>query len=304
VTAPLPPGPGPHPWSPSELWTRLGDALAREPALTGAGIAGLVLAAVCLVGVGVYGPVKPPEGKMLDAATFNLGVGIFLLTIALILPLAGFSDRGRTRARRLFLVFAGYGLSVETVQAFRGMDPRFSPLHGTLDMIVGGVFGITALLLTVTFLVLGLRFFRRDVLADQPLLRLGLRYGSTAAAISFAVGILMSVIQSRIVGEAGNLLPAHGLGVHGIQALPVAALLLAWSGAPRARAWMHVAGLGWLAAVGAVLVQALAGWAPTDPGPLPAVAAAGLLLWTAAATYGALAWARAREPGVAEASGG
>jgi len=268
------------------------------------GLVGLGLAGVALVGVAFHGPVKPPEGKLLDAATFNLGVGIFLLTIALVLPLAGLRDRGQRRLRRLFLAFAGYGFTVETVQSFRGMDPRFSPLHAPIDMVVGGLFGLNALLLTVAFIALGLRFFRTDVLPERPVLRLGIRYGAVAVGISFAVGILMSVIRSRTIGEAGNLLPAHGLGVHGIQVLPVAALLILWGGVARPARWMHAAGAGWLLAVGAVLVKALLGRPPLDPSPAAVLAVAGLLTATAVIGRGLLAWSPRLRPGVAgEAAG-
>src|SRR5262245_7270342 len=80
------------------------DAWSREPGLFAVGVAGLVLAVVCLVGVAVRGASIPPEGKMLDAATFCFGVGLFTLTVALLLPLAGYSPEGRRRWRRAFYV--------------------------------------------------------------------------------------------------------------------------------------------------------------------------------------------------------
>jgi hypothetical protein len=61
---------------------------------------------VCLIGVAVWGRTVEPEGKLLDAATFCFGVGVFTLTVALLLPLAGFSPTGRRRWRRGFYVFA------------------------------------------------------------------------------------------------------------------------------------------------------------------------------------------------------
>jgi hypothetical protein len=270
-------------------------ALRRERVLALTGLAGIAAGGVCAVGVAVHGPILPPEGKLLDAATFNLGVGIFLLTMALVLPLAGFSPRRARIMRALFVVFATYSYPLETIQAFRGMDPRFSPLHGPADEALGQLFAVTAALLTFTFIALAFRFFRSDVLSDRPVLRVGLRYGSVAVVVSFAVGIVMSVNTGRIIGEAGDLIPAHGLGAHGIQAIPVVALLLAWGGAPRARAWTHLAGIGWLVAVAAATAQALVGRPPLEPGVLPGVAALGLMAWGSGVGKGALAWRKSAE---------
>ena len=59
-------------------------------------------------------------------------------------------------------MFAGYGLVLESTQAFRGLDPRFTEEGDQVDVIAGIVFGFTALLNTVVVVILGLRFFRSD----------------------------------------------------------------------------------------------------------------------------------------------
>ena len=161
--------------------TNLASARAvvgREPGLFAVGVAGVVLAGVCLIAVAVRGRFIPPEGKMLDAATFCFGVGVFTLTVALLLPLAGYSPSVRRRWRRAFYVFAVYGLVLEPLQAFRGLDPRFTEEGGQVDVVAGIVFGVTAAFNTVLFVILGLRFFRSDVMADRPTLRVGVRYGA------------------------------------------------------------------------------------------------------------------------------
>lgn len=252
-------------------------ALAREPVLAWVGAVGILVSLICLVAVAARGTFIPPEGKMLDAVMFTFGVGLFTLTMALLLPLAGYSSTGRRRWRRAYLVFVVYGLALESIQSFRGLDPRFSEAGGTIDVVAGIVFGVTAALNVVVFVVLALRFLRADVLADLPVLRLGIRYGSAAVALSYFVGIVMSVVGGRRVGEAGNLLVSHGLGVHGIQVLPLATLLLVHTAtAGRARAWVHAAGMGWLAAATAALAQALLGRPPFEPSALSAVVVAGL----------------------------
>jgi hypothetical protein len=239
---------------------------------------------VNLVGVAVHGRTLPPEGKLLAAAAFTFGVGVYTLTIALLLPLAGYSPKGRRRWRRAYYVYPVYGLLLETVQAFRGLDPRFTEEGGTIDVIAGIVFGLTAGSTAVLFVLLGIRFFRTDVLDDRPVLRLGIRYGVVAVALSFAVGVVMSVNGGRDLGDDGNLLLAHGLGVHGLQALPLVAVAAAASTATRARQWVHVADGAWLAACGAALLQATLGRSPIELSVLSVTIVAGVAAWAATVT--------------------
>jgi hypothetical protein len=267
-------------------------AAAREPGLVVVGSAGLVLAGVCLVGVGVRGRFVPPEGKMLDAATFCFGVGVFTLTVALLLPLAGYGPPARRRWRRAFYVFAVYGLALESLQAFRGVDPRFTEEGRPVDVVAGIVFGVTALSNTLLFVLLALRFFRSDVLADRPLLRDSIRYGAAAVALSFAIGIMMSVNSGRVIGDDGNLLVSHGLGVHGIQAVPIVAVLMSATMARQPRPWIHIAGIGWLLACTAALVQALLGEPPFEASFVSAVIIAALASWTGTVGYSLVAWFR------------
>jgi hypothetical protein len=275
-------------------WAKARAAFEREPGLVVVGCAGLVLSVVCLVGVAVRGRFIPPEGKLLDAATFCFGVGVYTLTIALLLPLAGYSPSARRRWRRLFYVFPVYGLTLESLQAFRGLDPRFTEEGDLIDVIAGIVFGVTALSNTVLFVLLGLRFYRSDVLPERPVLRLAIRYGVAAVTLSFAVGILMSVNQGRDVGSDGNLLLSHALGVHGIQTIPLVALAIpvAVTAAAHAETWLHISGAGWLMACIAALAQALLDERPLEPSLLSALIVAGVLVW--AGTVGFLLLIRLR----------
>jgi hypothetical protein len=264
-------------------------AFVREPGLFTVGLAGMVIALLSLIAVAVRGSFIPPEGKMLDAVTFTFGVGLFTLTIALLLPLAGYSQSARRRWRRAYYVFAVYGLVLEPLQAFRGLDPRFSEVGGSVDIVAGIVFGVTALFNTVLFVILGVRFFRADVLHDLTSLRLGIRYGAAAVMLSFGVGIVMSLTAGREMGDDGNLLVAHALGVHGIQFVPVVASLLVWAGtAQRATTYLHAAGIGWLLACTAALAQALVGRPPLKLSIFTGLMVAGLAVWGAALGYSLL----------------
>lgn len=115
--------------------------------------------------------------------------------------------------------------------------------------------------------------------------------------LSFAVGIVMSINAGRDVGEDGSLLLSHGLGVHGIQAIPAVALLASTVGPFRLATWLlHAAGIGWLAASIAALTQAVLGSPPLDASFLTALIGGGLAVWVAVAGYSLLCWRRPGPP--------
>ena len=130
-------------------------------------------------------------------------------------------------------------------------------------------------------------------MADRPTLRLGIRYGSVAVLLSFGIGVVMSIISGRHVGDEGNLLVAHGLGVHGLQTLPLVALVLAvaWGeGRRTATPWIHAAGIGWLVACTAAIGQAVLGWPPFEPTVLTGLMVAGLAAWAVVAGRALISW--------------
>ena len=74
----------------------LAALLRRERVVVGCALLGFALAGVCAGVAGVRGSWSvPPEGRLLDALKFEVGVGIYFLTLAMMLPLARMSERGR-----------------------------------------------------------------------------------------------------------------------------------------------------------------------------------------------------------------
>jgi hypothetical protein len=264
--------------------------LRREPALTRVGLLGLVLAAVMgLVGL-VHGSwLIEPAGRIKEAARFDFAVGLYYLTVAMILPLAGMSEAAARRWRRWGVGLILYGYSIENIQVLRGVDPRF--MTTPLDQALGGVFFAQALGILVMFVVLTGRFFRDDVLPDHAPLRSAIRYAAIAANVAFFAGILMSGLQGRVVREGGDLIGVHAAGFHALQAVPLVALLLGWSRLPldAQMRWVRVAGIGWLAFTVALLVQALLGRPSSTVDLVFAAGAAGAVVWLIAVLYAAAA---------------
>jgi hypothetical protein len=249
------------------LWTAMGGL-----ALAGASGARAILGG---------GWIVPPEGQLFKAASFDAAVAIYLLTVALMVPLAGFSARGRKVWRWILVLMVWFGYGVETVQIWRGLDPRFSRFGGNADGIAGGLFLLSALIIFVTFLVLAARFFLRRSPGAGRALVLALRYASLAAVLSFSIGIAMSFGGGPRVSPGGNLLPLHAAGFHGLQAVPLVALLLLWSrvSARIAERTVHLAGLAWLAACGAIAWQSFGGRSVLEVSPATLVAAVALAWW-------------------------
>ena len=146
----------------------------------------------------------------------------------------------------------------------------------------------------VCFLVLMVRFFFRETAGEGGALVLALRYAASASLLAFAVGIGMSALGGPRVGETGNLLPLHAAGFHGLQAIPLVALLLKWASAPEGevRRAVHLAGLLWLAACFAIAWQTFQGRSVLGPSAATGIAAAVLLLWAVIAWKALLSFRR------------
>jgi hypothetical protein len=270
----------------------------REWLLTATGVLGLLLGAACAVAIGVRGTeLVGAEGHLRKAMAFDVAVGIYLLTLVLMVPLARFSRGGLWTWRISLALLSLYAFGMENVQIARGIDPRFTKVGSTLDQILGGMFFLAAVGMIVSFVILAWKVLARQTDgADGPLL-LSLRYAALATMGAFAAGFWMSAVSGSRAGEA-SILPLHAVGFHGLQALPLVAILLTWAAVPadRARPWIHAAGVAWLAACAAIAWQTVQGRPLTDVTPAAALTAASLLAWAAVAALAARTWLRGGTP--------
>jgi hypothetical protein len=270
----------------------------REWLLTGAGVLGLLLGLACAVAIGARGSeLVGAEGHLRKAMAFDAAVGIYLLTLVLLVPLARFSKGGLWTWRVSLALLSLYAFGMENVQIARGLDPRFTKVGSVADQILGGMFFLAATGMIVSFVVLACKVLaRRMDGADGPLL-LSIRYAALATMGAFAAGFWMSAAQGSRTGQA-SILPLHAVGFHGLQALPLVAILLTWAGVSsvRARPWIHAAGAAWLAACAAIAWQTAQGRPLTEPSLAVGVAVAALLAWAAVAALAARTWLRGGTP--------
>lgn len=258
-------------------------AFAEEKLLAWLGALGLVLAAGIAVYMGVFGAFVPPEGDISSAFSFDAAIGIFMLSIAAILPVSGFGSRARAVVRWVFVPIVVYSYGVETIQRLRGVNPRFSN-GSVVDAVAGGVFGLASFVLIIVTAVVAVSFFRRKLLAERPLLILGIRYSFLSVMLGFASGLWMIALNGRFTGPDGNIIVLHGLSFHALQVLPLLGWLLERTGAEAraARMLLHLGSAAWIAAVAAVAVQTIAGRTVFEWTALPVLAGAGLLVCLAA----------------------
>lgn len=244
----------------------------EEPALVAAGVFGFVLAAICAVMIVLRGAVILPEGNVANAMSFNAALGLFLITTAFFVPLAGFSLRKRQIFRWSYIVFALYSYGAETIQNIRGFNPRYSQSGNIAETVIGGLFGLVAVLMIAYYIVLAWPFFKSRLLQERPLLTLGIRYGMATTMLAFTGGLWMIALQGRYTGLEGNIIWFHGLGFHGLQMMPVLALLLGMNGRmPRKHQHrlLHIGGVAWLMCIMLIGWQTVLGHSVFHPNVLP-----------------------------------
>lgn len=212
------------------------------------GLLGFVLAAACGVWVMIYGGPVLPNGDVLKAFSFNAALGMFLLSTAAILPFSALGARSRAVFRWVYILLALYSYAAETVQNFRGVDPRFVKGGTPFDIWVGSIFTFVALLLVLFYLFAALSFFRRKAYQLRPELVVGIRYAMLAVILSFAAGIWISFNAGRYVGMHGNIIWLHGLGFHALQVVPLIAWLSEQKGltATGRKGVIHLTGIAYL----------------------------------------------------------
>jgi hypothetical protein len=169
---------------------------------------------------------------------FDVSSLLFLWTMAWYL--------GQLRARKTVRVLAwvmAISLVVEnllvTMQSLRGTTSHFN-VRSVFDGVVFGVMGLFILINTVA-VIWTLALYFREVPALSPAVLMGARLGLILFLMSSAEGGLMVANRAHTIGgpdggpglpfltwstKYGDLRWAHFIGMHGLQALPLAGWLL------------------------------------------------------------------------------
>ena len=252
-----------------------------ERALVITGIFGFILSAGIAIYMFFRGSIILPEGNVRDAFSFNVAIGIYILSIAAILPLTKLNTAKRKAVRWLFILTSLYCYTIETVQNFRGISPRFSREGTVVDMAAGILFGVVSLVLVILAVVLAVHFFRLKKSSQRPLLIMGILYAFISVLAANIAGLWMILLQDRLTAGTGNVIVLHGIGFHALQTL----ILLAWL-LERAviierfkRRMIHTGSIAWLLMIVMIGIQTALGHTVFELTPLPISAFLFFLFW-------------------------
>lgn len=252
-----------------------------ERALIITGLIGFLLSAGISIFIFFNNPIIAPEGNMRDAFSFNAAIGMFILSIAAILPLSRFGTIKRKVVRWLFIFASIYSYTIETLQNFRGLNPRFSREGAVVDMVAGMLFGVISLVLVALTIVLMVHFLRMKQPHGRPLLIMGIRYAFLSVLAANSAGIWMILLQDRLTGGAGNLIVLHGVGFHALQTLILPAWLLekAQIHDKFKKILIHADSIAWMLMVLVLGIQTALGQTVFEITILPIIALLFFLIW-------------------------
>lgn len=265
----------------NELMASAVSIFKREKGLVMLGLLGFVIAGCTAVFMFFHGVVVLPEGDIKNVFSFAAALGIFLLSIAAILPFAGFTARRRKVIRRLFIAAASYSYLIETLQNFRGFNPRFSKAGGPVDTLAGALFGVVSLSFVISGILLTIQFLRMKAPLSRPVLINGIRYALLSVFIANLAGLIMMSLQGRFIGAGGNYIVLHGIGLHSLQTLLLPAWLLEHSnlGSGKQRLLLHTGCIAWLLAILVIAVQTSLGRSMFEISLFPILALLCLIVW-------------------------
>jgi hypothetical protein len=268
-----------------------------ERGLVITGMIGFILSAGIAIYINFQGAIKSPEGNLRDAFSFNAAIGMFMLSMAAILPLTRFNAGKRKAVRWTFIIASSYSYIIETVQNFRGISPRFSREGTVVDMVAGMLFGVVSLVLVFLAMVLMLHFFRMKGPYARPLLLLGIRYAFLSVLAANIAGIWMILLQDRLTGDGGNVIVLHGVGFHALQTL----ILLAWfleKAQVRDRVkerLIHSGCIAWMLSILLIGIQTALGRSVFELTLLPLLGILLLLIWLGTLIIAYVLWIKQRK---------
>lgn len=304
-------------------------------------LAGLVVAVagwavVCTLGLVLDGRTLGGAPIWAKPLKFTISFGLYGLTLAWMLSLVTGPRRRRVGwwAGTTAAAVAGLEIAATTVQVVRGTSSHFN-VATPLDATLYAVMGVAVVVLYCSTLLIGVFLALSTELPDRSL-AWALRLGLLIAVAGLSVGFLMvlptaqqlaapepTVVGSHSVGgddasgglfflgwntSHGDLRPAHFIGMHALQALPLSALAL--RAVSRARAdrgtrlgegtrlrIVFLAAATWASLTALVLWQALRGQSIVHPDALTWATAGVLTLLGAVGAAGIARYASPRRGG-------
>jgi hypothetical protein len=203
---------------------------------------------------------------------FAISIAIFVLTMAWLLT---YLEQSR-RAVRVIAWIVGVTMTGEmvliTMQSFRGVRSHFN-MDSPLNTLVFATMGMLILINTIAAGYAWFLFMHRPTTLGPAQLS-GVRSGFMIFILASLVGGFMSARGSHTVGlpdggaglpivnwstEGGDLRVAHFAGMHALQVLPIAGLILDRRRPAQGRRWIQLISAVFVAVTLLLLIQAMAG---------------------------------------------
>jgi hypothetical protein len=234
----------------------------------------LVLAIGCLVALTVDAPAIGGAHLAMKPLKFAVSVGILLASVALVLRCLDVSDTVRWVLASLLSLTMIVEMVAIVGQAIRGRPSHYNtatPLDAALWYAMGAAIVVAMIALVVLALLAIVRPLRMD-----PLVAAGVRIGLWLLLLVAFSGVAMGGRGQHGVGGPdggqgmaitqwsrthGDLRVPHFFAVHGLQVLPIVALLLVWIPIADRGRWFVFAlcALVWCAISVGTLAQAMRG---------------------------------------------
>jgi hypothetical protein len=251
----------------------LAESLAREATLTRFGLLMWALMIPAVIAYGLDDRLLRGVPVWTKPLKFMASTGLFALCTAWFVGLLPQARRGHPAVRLVVwgvIVSSAFEVGYITLQAALGDASHFnvgSPLHATMYRLMA----VFALLLTATQPLLAWQIVRHGDPTQPVLWRRAVITGLVLTfVLGAASGMPLGGLQPPagaglpVVGwhAAGDLRPAHFLGIHAQQLLPLAGLLLARWSSPAAAVALGATVAAYVAAWVALMTLGLAAAAP------------------------------------------
>ena len=248
-------------WNPREIVEEL---WCRNPILFAVAAVNAVLFVAFSAGIVIDQTIVNGEPAWLKPTKFAGSIALVSATLSWV----GIHLPVQPRFRRRVSLIVGCGFLIEIAliggQAARGVGSHFNRTTA-LDAAIGAVMGVTIVIVTGTIALLAVRA-RRGESAVHPAFATGILLGIGVFVVGAFEGGIMIALQSRTLATTGPTVPVvgwqiiggfrltHFIGLHALQALPLAGYLAAGGrdGEPLAHARRMVV----VAASGYVLILA------------------------------------------------
>jgi hypothetical protein len=226
--------------------------------------------------------------------TFGLSIAVAAWSLAWVVRFLP-PGRGLTRTSRAVVWLTLAELGLIDMQQWRGVGSHFN-VATTFDMLVFNAMGLIIILVAIIIGLWTWQIVTRGVAGERPERLLAARAGMLFMTVGNLLGLFLAVWGSTIqrqtghlpgaLGAAGNIKLTHAVALHGVQVLPLLAVLLGVAVSDRRQAvrLMRAGVAGYAALLAFVLFQAFAGRAPLDITPLssaPLASAIAGLAWPA-----------------------